>query len=277
MNTQQIEQQTQQRIAEAQAQSEAARRDLEWSRIFQTPIADRVISDTLANRQQILGWLHPGETFSASWFVQVIASDPSLLERLSAGPVMTKGKFSQFCKLEGFSETEGNFHAATSVLGRFFNESQLVQALRNGKLQLALATPEEQQALAEKHRQELRQREDNILRNGTDLEEQHRITERRFEQELRSTVRERQERDLVIGYERECVHGPKEHPLPQTYLGQPLDPTFIRRTSPELLKKLVQRWGSAQVTARLLEIKRATTTLDRGDGKGPVTVSYDFD
>jgi hypothetical protein len=154
-------------------------------------------------------------------------------------------------------------------LGESFTITDFEKAIQSGRLHgLAPATEEQ--------KQEWVQGENEKLATGNRYDPQIReISERRRTEERRTAQQIAFEEGLVRGYEREVVHGPFQ-PLPQFFGGKPLDATLIQQADTTTLKTLLRRYGNAQVTARLRNIKKASAVIDRGDGRGPREVSYEF-
>lgn len=176
-----------------------------------------------------------------------------------------------------FSDNEANFRQVCSVLGKSFSRVQFQQAYSFGAL-TGLVPPSAEEL--EQWNSEQIKAENKFVRDATspyESSQAKQIVHNRRVEQSRSLAQQRLEHDLVITFERECVYGPKQKGLPKQWLGQPLTSEFIKKSDAQTLKKIMGIYGHAQINARLFGITRATATIDRGNGKGPVEVSYDFE
>lgn len=263
--------------------------------ICQTPINGKILTNCEANKTILASWVQEDqmEVPSPAWLQKVLLENPRYQEQLTwtSADVLDPAKrnqiaeqgiaesrkiFSEAARYFKLSDSEANFRQACSVLGNSFNRIQFKQAMDIQALQLIPASAEE----LEQYRQKQIAEENKILRrvatSSYEIQRQREIAERRRIETRRTTAQERLEYDVVVGFEKECVYGPKSSPLPANWNNQKLDSSFIKKSSKETLKALISRFGSAQVTARLVGLTHASAILDRGDGRGPIEVSYEF-
>lgn len=250
--------------------------------IRQVVVNGKILDDCQANRSCLISWLHEdqGETIQSitpAWFRAVLAENPPLESQLAwvSAKSISREEFNQFARLNGLSEADANWHLARSVLGKKLNETDLVRAFNSGALRFAPAGADEIEQ-REKQVQENQAGQERATLLGTDQIAVREIAQRHSQHQRESAQRQALEREIVLGFERDCIFGIKEHPLPQTWSGQSLNAQAIKDASAEVLKALFRRFGSAQVTARMHGIKTATATVDRGDGNGPREVTYQF-
>jgi hypothetical protein len=253
--------------------------------LHQTIVDGKRLVDNEANRAVIQGWLQPGEEISHTWLKKVFAEQPALANQLSweKNETLLEKRQQQEQALQHsrqvfadaarhfrtFGNSEANFLAAVRVLGESFTVADFEKAIQSGRLHGLAPSTDEQ-------RQKWLQEENEKLATGNRYDPEIReISERRRTEETRTAQQIAFEYGLVAGFEKEVTHGPCQ-PLPQFFGGKPLDATFIQQSDTATLKTLLKRYGNAQVTARLRNIKRATALLDRGDGRGPKEVSYEF-
>jgi hypothetical protein len=80
------------------------------------------------------------------------------------------------------------------------------------------------------------------------------------------------EYQIVLEHERDKRNNPYLQPLPPEITAQ-----AIKDSSATQMRAWLKRFGNAALSARLNGIRRASATLDRGTGRGPETVSYNFE
>src|ERR1700676_1573795 len=134
--------------------------DFVWAMICKTPIGvpARTVSDNIANRSLIFGWLHEdqGEIPSVAWFNKII-SEPGLKEQVAWQRVLTQREtarqlekdretFAKAARNFRISENEANFGLIRSTLGEKFSLYQVQQAIDSGAIQLSAASQEELEA-----------------------------------------------------------------------------------------------------------------------------------
>jgi len=256
----------------------------EFQKIFSKVLPGNVVVvDNQAARNVIEGWVDEirDEKLSLEWFTKVIAENPKVLSQLVLKPNLSREyqshkdheTFSEFVRAYGYSDNQAGFALALSILGPGFNQYQLQQVVASNALRLAPATAEDQQEWKE----ERIEQENTVLKSDEASPRQKReIAQQRFVTEHRTAAQIQMEYELVLGFERDVIYGQKVSPLPATWNGRVLTSEFIRKCDKEVLKALIHKYGSSQVTARLRGIKRASAVLDRGNGKGPIEVSYEF-
>jgi hypothetical protein len=264
--------------------------------ICQTPVNGKVLKFCEANKKLLAGWIQEdqNEVPSVAWFQKVLQESPRYAEELvwdsadrldptrrralaAVGISESRMVFGDAARHLGFSECEANFQHACDVLGRQFTKVQFQQAYSFGSLTGLLPATAEERA---QWNSEQIKAENKFVRDATspyELSQAKQIVHSRRVEQSRSLAQQRLEHDLVITFERECVFGPKQKGLPKQWLGQPLTIEFIKKSDAPTLKKIMSIYGHAQINARLFGITRATTTIDRGDGKGPREVSYSFE
>jgi hypothetical protein len=283
------ESQKQLRQTQAERQQESA-----FFYIFRNAVniggVDQVPVDNSANRQIILSWVneHQGEQISPEWFSLVLREQPRLARQLTwqsadvLNPVKQRqaaaaqseddrALFLQMARQNNVADTEANFLLVRSLIGSGFDRSRLAHALTMRGL--SAATAEDQQQWKEER---IEQENARLASDEASPREKRQIAYQRTVDEHRTAVHTQIEFELVTGFERDVVYGGKASPLPQEWGGQPLTSEFIRKCDKNILKTMIHRYGSSQVTARLRGIKKATAVIDRGNGKGPVEVSYEF-
>jgi hypothetical protein len=268
--------------------------------IFQTVIDGRIVEPCIANENTIRGWLDEsrGETskdIGPRWFRKILQESPALIQSLvwksadylnpqkrtqieADALAQSRKVFSQGARqIKEFSDCEANFRFVCSVLGNSFDSYQLDQAYLAGALKGLASVGSGELAQWEQGRIA---QENELLKADAvtpfQVQQQKQIRQHRFVETRRSAVEEELHRRLVLGYERDVVYGNKKHPLPFDYNGQRLDASFIKKCDLATMKILVARFGDAQLTARLQGVTRASATLDRGDGRGPVLVEVEF-
>lgn len=254
------------RVVEAERQAREKFEDLQFSRIFGTPVNGRVAVDNQANRSIIRAWINFDEQISPTWFKQVFEENPGLAKSLTwqSADVLDPKKrqqaavaqeesdretFEAFAKSNGFSEVTANFHLAKSVLGSGFDQGALAQAVQSGLLQLAPASEEELAERAEERQAWLaNEASPEQLREAAATEaEQGRVQFQQQEAAERFAARERA--DKAAGYP----------PLPTHNLetGEAINAVYLNRLSnvdrPKF-KALLIRYGNFQLTQRLREI-----------------------
>ncbi len=276
--------------ADRQRMAEESRREQALNQIFRTPVNGQVAVRNQAAERVIEGWLDEirGETLSATWFVQVLQENPKLAGELTwqAADVLDPRKqavvksqqleddralFSEMARQNNVADTEANFLLLRSLIGSGFDRSRLAHALTMRGL--SAATARDQQQWKEER---IEQENTRLASDEASPREKRQIAYQRTVDEHRTAVHTQIEFELVTGFERDVVYGGKTSPLPQEWGGQPLTSEFIRKCDKNTLKTMIHRYGSSQVTARLRGIKRASAVLDRGNGKGPTLVEYDF-
>jgi hypothetical protein len=279
-----------QRINEARRRDqEQFQRDMAWNNIFRTVLSGgKVAVDNAANRGVIESWLHPHESLSQAVFAKAIGDTPRLIDQLvvqsadvldpvkqrQAAAVQAeddRALFSQMARQNNVADTGANFLLVRSLIASGFDRSRLAHALTMRGL--SAATAEDQQQWKEER---IEQENTRLASDEASPREKRQIAYQRTVDEHRTNVHTQIEFELVTGFERDVVYGGKASPLPQEWSGQPLTSEFIRKCDKNTLKTMIHRYGSSQVTARLRGIKRASAVLDRGNGKGPVEVSYEF-
>ncbi len=269
--------------------------------IFQTVIDGKIVDANVANEKIIRGWVDEarGETsdvIGPRWFRQCLKESPALVKSLvwkSADYLDPKKRsqieavtlaesrkvFSEAARQsKAFGDSEANFRFACSILGtNSFTAYELETAWLAGAFQ-GMSSPGAEELESWKQERILQENE-FLKRDQITPHEQAQakeIRQRRIAENRHSAVQEELERRLVLGYERDIKYGNKIYPLPLDWKGENLNAQFIKRCPLATMKILVARFGDSQLTARLHDIHKASALIDRGDGKGPIVVEYEF-
>lgn len=160
--------------------------------------------------------------------------------------------FSQAARDSGqFSDCDSNFKLVRERLGAGFRADVLVALATSGTIMLAPPSQEE----VNQWRQDKIARYESWKKTEATTEQLRQVA--KVENEVRAEQQKLSafERELQSGYLREVIQGGKAK-LPATWNGQPLDPTFIRKASKEVLTQIIRKHGSTQLSARLHQITR---------------------
>src|SRR5437879_3570941 len=238
---------------------------------------NKVLADTQATRQQIISLVNPGEQIDnpVRWLRKVLQENPALVQTLPFTDFETKKELQQqaqeqeklddqtwyeFCRdTEMCSPKDANKNVAISVLGRPLGRHQLqtsVVQLPDGVVVISedghthylisISTTESEQFQQEK--EELRKEHLRELSRTNNIGELRRIAAQEHTQNAKTSYQLQFEYGLLKSWgERESTF-PK---LPDTWLGQPLDPSFIRKASPDTLRSIMRKHGRCQLDARL--------------------------
>lgn len=264
------------------------KQDQEWLKIFATKLPGNLsVLPNEANRQVMLGFRNPDEDIVTLEIFLDAIRHPNLLRQLTLGEYLDpkqrqqaaavqqeddRALFSEMARQNDIADTEANFLLVRSLIGSGFDRSRLAHALTMRGL--SPATAQDQQQWKEER---IEQENAALASDYVSPRQKEQIAQQRFAEEHRATVHSQIEYELVLGYERDVIYGGKASPLPATFNGQPLTSEFIKKCDRDTLKKMIHRYGSSQVTARLRGIKRASAVLDRGNGLGPQVVEYQFE
>jgi hypothetical protein len=257
---------SQQRLADIEADRRRMHQEQALSNIFRVPINGKVAIDNQANRSIIAGWLQEdqGEQLSPAWFTKVLSEQPQLASQLTwqSADILDPKKrkqaeanqeaadrdtFNRFASENNFSQCESNYLLVKSVIGDGLSRHMLVSAVQSNALSLAPASPEElaqfrQDAIAA-HNQKLLNMDIPSLRKlareagargqaAPPLDETQRVRQAERADGVTYPVLPDEYRD---------GNGPEEV----------LDAKFIRKCSKETLKFLFKRFGSDQVEEAL--------------------------
>jgi len=221
--------------------------DLAWVHLSRVRINGKMPANNTANRKIVFSWLHPGEQPTVKWFLRVLAEQPGLADQIiwetilspdqrkqaeAAALAQDRTAFAELCRRYSLSECAANFNVWRST---------------NSISGLAPATPEEQ-AKFEEERIEAHNAE--LLRVAETNPDQLRARVRQeSEARQQAAQQERAEHQFQAAQQRDASRGFQV--LPDTWNGQKLDAGFIKNCSVEVQKFLTQKFGSAQLTARL--------------------------
>jgi len=245
-----------QELADIEADRQRMAQEQQLSNIFRIPVNGKVVIDNQANRSILIGWRQEdqGEYISPAWFTRVLTEQPQLAGQLTwqsadvLDPVKRKQAerrvFHNFCRDNGFSEVEANLSLVKSVLGSFDHYS-LTQAVQSNALQLAPASPTElaqfRQESISLHNQYLSSLDIPTLRKlARDAGARGPVAPPPDETQRVRAV-ENQDRsypplpdELRIGDREELI-----------------DSAYIRRCPKEVLRSLMQKYGSDQINEAL--------------------------
>jgi len=247
-------------------------------------LPDRTLLQNQANTQLLAGWENPGEqiTNPVQWLRKVLRENPALIQQLSWEPIPDLKKqredakqqaqadyqtFLGFCRQkEMISPGRTNFDLIyglyqNSPVGSFYLylENSVVQLPTGAVL---ITDDGEDHSLIPPtamdienfrlEKEQLRQQHLQHLARTNNFAELRRIANRDRERTAHSTANDAQEFNISKQFEKE------QHlkPLPEYWLGKKLDPPAIRAMGREQMRPLVQQFGSARLTARLLGIKQ---------------------
>ncbi len=263
----QRQRESEQRIAEIQADSQQMAQEQAFASIFRFPIYGKVAIDNQANRTVLIGWLQEdqGEKLSSTWFAKVLREQPQLARSLAwqSADILDPKKRQQAAiaqeaddretfettakRSELYSINEANWNVLYSTLGLGLNEYQIQQAIHSGAVRLSPATAEEIQQWRYEAAEE---RQDYLRNQASPLElraaarqesEQGRAQQQRTAQQ----VKIREQKESAVGY----------HPLPEVGPdGQKWDRAYLLRlasTDIQQYKHLCSYHGFAEITARL--------------------------
>lgn len=249
--------------------------------IRQVVVNGKILDDCQANRSCLISWLHEdqGETIQSitpTWLRKVLAENPQLESQLAwvSAKFVSREEFNQFACVNGLSAGDANWHLAGSVLGKKFNETDLVRAFNSGALRFAPRSAEELDQDAQQDR-EKQARDDRKVLLGNDVNAAKEVAQRQSAAQRRTAQQEQLEHQLVSLYQQQVTFGTKQK-LPTHWNGERIDAAFIKNAPPAVLKQLLNRFGSAQLDAKLSGISYASAYLDFGDGRGPVLTQVDF-
>ena len=228
------------RLMQQQAETNAG---LAWIAILKTTIGNNFLIDKEANRQIVFGWLQPGEVLTPTWFVQVLNQNPALASSLAWEPASARDPekkrqaaasrekqdrlaFSVFCRAHSVSEIDANF-----LLWRENkNATGLVAATEAELAEWAVEAEEQRQLmLLNADKQTLRR----VVREESAAARQAQATKQSEIQLEAERIR-----DAQMGYPQ----------LPKSVTRYQLT-----EGSAEYLRKMINRFGPAQITARLRE------------------------
>ena len=241
---------------------------------------NKVLVDSQATRQELIDLINPGEQIDnpVKWLRQVLKDNPALVQTLPFTDFETKKELQQqaqeqeklddqtwyeFCRdTEMCSPKDANKNVAISVLGRPLGRHQLqtsVVQLPDGVVVISedghthylisISTTESEQFQQEK--EELRKEHLRELSRTNNIGELRRIAAQEHTQNAKTSYQLQFEYGLLKSWgERESTF-PK---LPDTWLGQPLDPSFIRKASPDTLRSIMRKHGRCQLDARLHQL-----------------------
>jgi hypothetical protein len=248
-----------------------------------TILPDRTLVQNQANTQVLAGWENPGEqiTNPVEWLKKVLKDNPSLIQQLSWEPIpdIRKQKeedrqqlqadyqtFLEFCRRkEMISPSKANFdiiyhHYQNSAVGGFiyYLDSSVVELPHGVVLitddgddhSLTPATAADIEKFREQ-KEQLRRQHLRHLAKTDNIAELKRIAKNDHERNTQSSADLAQEFNISKQFEKEQYL----KPLPSHWQGKPLDPPAIRAMNREQMRPLVQRFGSARLTARLLGYK----------------------
>jgi len=234
-----------QAVAAQRAAAEQAKQDWVLDGICLTSINGRRLVNNIANRLAVLGWLHEdqGETLSPTWFTKVLKENPALGEPLlwePADPVerlrQDRKTFTEICFHYHLSQSEANFgiwqkthstagmaQATQDEVDEWERQAEVQEAERHREALLNAANKNDLPTLRTLARQE-------VANQQSEAEKQRLLD-----------IQAQQERDSHLGF-------PK---MPDTWRGEKLDAAHIKNCDPKTQRILTQRFGSAQLTARL--------------------------
>jgi len=241
---------------------------------------NKVLVDTQATREQLISLVNPGEQIDnpVKWLRKVLQENPALIQTLPFKDFETKRELQQqdqeqqklddqtwyeFCRdTEICSPRQANYALAVSVLGRPLGRHQLqnsIVQLPDGVVVIgedgstsylvSISTTESQQFQQEKLQLDQQNLKD-MARRG-DVAGLRERARRDHTWNITNSAQLNCEYGLLKSWgERESTF-PK---LPDTWLGQPLDPSFIRKASPDTLRSIMRKHGRCQLDARLHQL-----------------------
>jgi len=281
------------------AQHQQSQQGAILEQVFRTQVNGKIAVRNQANLNIILSWLHPGEQISAAWFRTVLSENPQLASQLGWQEVVDpkaqaasnkqqleadRIEFEDFAKQsELYSINEANWTLLRSTLGPGLDKLSIaVVQLPEGPCvltedgethQLIPATPAE---LAQWAQERFEADQENLSRMSANNDIEALRARARRDRERATPAVEQLEFQLSKGFEKEVLQGRSITPLPQTWLGKPLDAAFIRalnRHDPNT-RILIERFGNCRLTARLHGVK----TVRRFDNVGnPISGEYVFE
>jgi hypothetical protein len=177
--------------------------------------------------------------------------------------------FAEFAKATRLvSVSEANFDILIRKVGSPFDRYAAEQAVLAGQVAVSRPTPSELEAWDE----EAREQRLDFLQNHASREQLRAAAAQESVDARRSAQQQQIEYQLVLEHEKDRRNNPYLQPLPNEITAQ-----AIKDSSLEQMKVWMKRFGNAALTARLHGIRRASATLDRGTGRGPEVVSYNFE
>src|SRR5207253_563654 len=127
----------------------------------------------------------------------------------------------------------------------------LVQTLPFTDFETKMELQQQAQEQIEQDKEELRKEHLRELSRTNNIGELRRIAAQEHTQNAKTSYQLQFEYGLLKSWgERESTF-PK---LPDTWLGQPLDPSFIRKASPDTLRSIMRKHGRCQLDARLHQL-----------------------
>lgn len=160
-----------------------------------------------------------------------------------------RAAFTEFAKLNGYSENVANFSLAREVLGPGnLDEYRLTQAVRSNALRLSAATAEE---LEEREAERVDQ-EQLRLRNLSTPELKEEVSSG-FDQRRREFAQANASRVLQ---EKEAAEKQADFPpLPAFYQGKRVDQKFFKECDRKTMRYFLQRFGDFQCTQAIRGIR----------------------
>jgi hypothetical protein len=254
---------TQQRLADIQADRQRQAEENQLTMIFRTAINDKVAIDNQAARNIIRGWLDEsqGDTaITVKWFQKILNATPSLARQLSWKPWQSADErrqasaaqdaeehrvFHDFCRDNGWSECAANLALIKSVLGNF-DQYTLVQAVQSNALELAQASPEE---LEQFHQEKIELHNAHLL--SLDLPALRKLAREAGARGQAPMTPDETQRIRAA----EKVQNNQFQPLlpDSRFRGEMIDYELVQQLSPGDLKQLLRIYGSEAVNRRIAE------------------------
>jgi hypothetical protein len=183
-----------------------------------------------------------------------LSRDPQRIAQRKAQEVAERRVFHDFCRDNGFSEVEANLSLTKSVLGSF-DQYSLAQAVQSNALQLAPASPKE---LAQF-------RQESISLHNKYLSSLDVPTLRKMARESGARGQAPPPNDETQRI-RAIENQDRTYPLLPDELrigdrDELIDAAYIRRCSKEVLRSLMQKYGSDQINEALRTRSPQTSPL----------------
>jgi hypothetical protein len=167
-----------------------------------------------------------------------------------------------------WSATDANFNVLSRKVGSPFDKYEAKAQVVSGQALVSPPTAAE----AAKWNEEDREERVDFLRNHATDKQLRSEANREYVENHQTAAMEALQYQIVLGYERDLRANPNLPRVPAEITAQ-----AIRQCDAQTQRHWTKLYGSAQLDARLHGIKKAVTTIDRGDGRGPRQVSYSFE